>query len=263
MKARVVIVGGGVIGLSVAYHLSRLGWRDVVVVERDHLNAGASGRCGGGVREQWSSAMNIDLMRRSIELFRDLAVRTGENIWFRQGGYLFLAKTEEQAASLETSVRLQNDHGVPTRLLSKSAVRRRCPYLNTEDVMVGTFNPNDGTLFPFSVVWAYARAVADYGNTVMTHTRVTGIEREGDRMIAVQTDKGRIETSFVVNAAGAWSPEIGNMVGIDLPNHPEKHEAIVTEALRGFLGPESRPHGLGSVRLANDARRNLRVSRRR
>jgi glycine/D-amino acid oxidase-like deaminating enzyme len=245
MKAKAVIIGGGVIGLSLAWHLGRLGWRDVVVVEKGHLNGGATGRCGGGVREQWSSARNIEIMKRSISLFKSLASDTGENVWFRQGGYLFLAKNDSHVAQLETSVKLQNEHGSPTRMMTLGEIHRLCPYLNTDDVLAGSFNPNDGVLFPFSVVHAFAKGIKKHGNSLITHNPVTNIEIQSGKIRRVATDQVEIETSIIVNAAGTWAPAIGAMAGVDLPNYPEKHEALVTESLRPFLGPNLVPMDSG------------------
>lgn len=245
MKASAVIVGGGVMGLAVAYELGLRGRRDVVVVERGHLNGGATGRCGGGVRQQWSTAGNITLMKRAVELYRGLASQTGENVWFRQDGYLFLAKTAEQETQLEAGVKLQNEHGVRSRLLTRTEIRSLCPELNIEGVRVGAYNADDGTLFPFSVSWAYAKGIAKHGNRILLHTDVTGIDGRDGRIERVHTSAGYIETECVVNCAGAWSPSIGNMLGVTLPNHPEKHEAIVTEALRPFLKPNLVPMDSG------------------
>ncbi len=242
---RVVIVGGGVIGLAIAYELGRRGRRDVVIVERGHLNGGATGRCGGGVRQQWSTANNIELMKRSVELYERLTRETGENIWFRQDGYLFLARSPEQLAQLETNVALQNDHGVRSRIVNRTEIRSMCPFVNLDGVTGGAFNPKDGTIFPFSVLWAYARAIARFGHDLRTHTEVVGIDGSDGTITRVRTTRGDIETDLVVNAAGAWAPAIGEMLGVRLPNHPEKHEALVTEALRPFLGPNLVPMDSG------------------
>jgi len=243
--ARIVIIGGGVLGLSLAYQLGRRGWRDVVVLEKYHLNAGATGRCGGGVRQQWSTSQNIELMKRSVALFDRMAVEIGENIWFRKEGYLFLAKTDEDVRQNEKNVRLQNEHGVPSKILDRDEVRSMCPFLNMEVIKGGTFNPHDGTIFPFSVVWAYAKGVKAAGNNVATHCLVTGLESKKNGGWLVQTTRGDVNADLVVNAAGAWSPEIGKMAGVDLPNYPEKHEVLVTESLFPFLKPNLVPQDSG------------------
>jgi sarcosine oxidase subunit beta len=131
-RADLVIIGGGIIGLSLAYHLARMGMTDVVVLEQGYLCFGASGRNGGGIRQQWSTRENILLAMQSVRMFRQLARETGHNIWFRQGGYLFLARNAQTAAKLEKTVKLQNRMGVGTRLIAPAAARRLVAGLNTE-----------------------------------------------------------------------------------------------------------------------------------
>lgn len=245
MRAKAVIIGGGVIGLSLAYHLGKMGFRDLVVVEKDHLNRGASGRCAGGVRHQWTNPATIELMKRSIFLFERLAGECGMNVWFRQGGYLFLAMSRDQERQLEDSVRVQNEHGVATRMMGRREISSLCPDLNMEGIQAGSYNPKDGALFPFSVVWAYAKGARGQGCTIMTQNKVTGIESKNGRILAVLTGQGPIETSLVINAAGTWAPSIGKMLGVDLPNRREKHQALVTESLRPFLGPNLVPMDSG------------------
>src|SRR5580704_15666096 len=131
-SASVVIIGGGIMGLSVAYHLAELGVRDVTVLDRTYLCGGASGRNGGGVRAQWSSEANVQLMQESIRMCREFATRMKINVWFRQGGYLFVARTPAIRAQLEKSVALQNEHGLPTRMLSPVEALKIVPELDTD-----------------------------------------------------------------------------------------------------------------------------------
>jgi sarcosine oxidase subunit beta len=126
-RAEIAIVGGGVVGLSIAYHLARRGLTDVVVIERGYLAEGASGRNGGGVRQQWSTEINIRLMQESVELCRRFAVDLGVNVWFRQGGYLFLARSAREVARLEKNIALQNRCGVATRMLEPAGAREIVP----------------------------------------------------------------------------------------------------------------------------------------
>src|ERR1044071_3538343 len=128
--AEIVIVGGGVVGLAIAYYLAKRGLHDVVVIERGYLAEGASGRNGGGVRQQWSTELNIRLMQQSVELCRRFAVEPGVNVWFRQGGYLFLARTAAEVARLEKNAALQNKCGVPTRMLAPAAAQDIVPELD-------------------------------------------------------------------------------------------------------------------------------------
>jgi sarcosine oxidase subunit beta len=232
---RTIIIGGGIVGLSLAWNLARRGWTDVTVLERDHLNAGASARCGGGVREQWSSADNIRIMKRSVRLFESFPQDTGFNNWFRQCGYLFLAYSDEQAALFEANVKLQHENGVASRLMSPPAIQRLVPEINLDGIVVGAFHQRDGVCFPFAMVWGYAKVCRELGVRVLPGHEVVGLEMRGRKLTGVATNRGAFAADLVVNAAAAWSPRIGEMCGVALPNHPEKHEALVTEALHPFL----------------------------
>ncbi|NMB76762.1 MAG: FAD-binding oxidoreductase [Myxococcales bacterium] len=236
-RADLVIVGGGVIGLSLAYHLARLGFSDVVVLEQGYLCFGASGRNGGGVRQQWSTEENVLLMKDAVRRYRRLSQECGYNIWFRQGGYLFLARDDASAATLEQNTKLQNRLGVPTRLISPAEARRIVPVLNLEGVRVCAYNPTDGVLFPFPVVWGMARIASDLGVEINTFTRVTNIDVRGRQIVKVVTDRGAIATRRVVNAAGAWSPQVARLAGVELPNKPYRHEILVSEPVKPFLDP--------------------------
>ncbi len=232
---RTVIVGGGIVGLSLAWNLAKRGWTDITVLEREHLNAGASARCGGGVREQWSEADHIRIMKRSVELFESFPQDTGFNNWFRQCGYLFLACSDEQAAMFEKNVKLQNENGVASRLMSPSEIKRKVPEISLRGIVVGEFHRRDGVCFPYAMVWGYAKVCRELGVQVRPGTNVVGLEVRDKKIARVLTDRGAFDADLVVNAAAAWSPNIGAMCGVALPNYPEKHEAIVTEALRPFL----------------------------
>src|SRR4029077_15392 len=152
-RAEVVIIGAGIMGLSIAYHLARLGVTDVSVVDQGYLCGGASGRNGGGIRAQWSSEANVRLMLESIRMCRDFAAEMKINVWLRQGGYLFLARTPEVLGSLEKSVALQNECGLPTRILSAEQARRIVPELDASGVLAASYNPEDGVVFPWPFVW--------------------------------------------------------------------------------------------------------------
>ncbi|BDG07140.1 FAD-dependent oxidoreductase [Anaeromyxobacter paludicola] len=236
-RARVVIVGGGIMGLGLAYQLCRRGERDVLVLEAGYLNAGASGRNGGGVRAQWSTPTMIRLARRSLALCRSFAADMGVNVWFRPGGYLFLAPTAEQVARLERNAALHRAHGLATRVIDPEEAARIVPELDRRRFLAASWNPDDGVVFPWPFLWGYASRAAALGARIRTFTRVTGFEREGRRLTAVRTDAGRVTCEVVVNAAGAWSKEVAALAGVPLPNRPTRHEILVTEPLKPWLGP--------------------------
>lgn len=237
-QAKVVIVGGGIMGLSIAYHLAKNhGITDTVVLEQGYLCGGASGRNGGGVRAQFGTAENIQLMRESIRMCRDFAAEMKINVWFRQGGYLFLVRTEESRRRLEASVKVQNECGLGTKLLEPREAQRIVPELDTEGVLAASFNPDDGVVFPWPFVWGYAECASTLGVDIATFTEVTGFRTKGKRIEAVLTSRGEIRTNRVVNACGAWSPRVASMLGVSLPNRPHRHEICSTEPLKPWLDP--------------------------
>jgi sarcosine oxidase subunit beta len=257
--AEVVVIGAGIMGLSIAYHLARLGVRDVTVVDKSYLCGGASGRNGGGIRAQWSSEANIRLMQESIRMCQDFASEFKINVWLRQGGYLFLARSEEKRRALEESCKLQRECGLSTRMLSPREAQKIVPELSTDGVVAATFNPDDGVVFPWPFVWGFAQAAMKLGVEVSTFTEVAGIDVRGTTIEGIRvrrTAKGGdaaggagsargmqsspehvIRTRKIVNAAGAWSPEIAKLVGVELPNKPHRHEICSTEPLKPWLKP--------------------------
>jgi len=237
-KAEVVVVGAGIMGLAIAYNLAKShGITDVVVVDQGYLCGGASGRNGGGVRAQFGSEENIRLMQESIRICRDFAREMRINVWFRQGGYLFLVRSEEGRRTLEKSVGVQNSCGLGTRMLTPKEAKRIVPELSTEGVVAASYNHEDGVVFPWPFVWGYAHGAQRLGVDIAAFTRVTGFRTTGKRIDAVITDKGEIRTNRVVNAAGAWSPEVARLLGVELPNHPHRHEICSTEPLKLWLKP--------------------------
>ena len=237
-QASVVIIGGGIMGLSIAYHLAKNhGITDTVVVEKGYLCGGASGRNGGGVRAQFGSQENIQLMQESIRMCRDFAAEMKINVWFRQGGYLFLVRTEEARKRLEASVKIQNECGLGTKLLEPNAAKRFVRELDTDGVLCASYNPDDGVVFPWPFVWGYAECASGLGVDIATFTDVTGFRTHGPRIEAVMTSRGEIRTNRVVNACGAWSPQVAAMLGVSLPNRPHRHEICSTEPLKPWLDP--------------------------
>ncbi|MBL9039275.1 MAG: FAD-dependent oxidoreductase, partial [Archangium sp.] len=236
-RARVVIIGGGVMGLALAYNLALRGETDVMVLERGYLCAGASGRNGGGVRMQWGTPTLVGLAKRSIELMRGFASELGINVWLRQGGYLFLSTSAEVTAKLERSAKLHNQLGVPTEIITPDAARELVPQLATRGVHACSWNPDDGVIFPWPFVWGYARGFEARGGVVEPFTAVTGFAQANGRITAVHTSRGTVSCDTVVIASGAWSPSVAALAGVQLPNTPHRHEICSSEPLKPFLGP--------------------------
>ena len=244
--AEIVVIGAGIMGLAIAYHLTRLCVKDVLVLDKSYLCGGASGRNGGGIRAQWSSEANVRLMQESIQMCRDFASEMKINVWFRQGGYLFLARTEDKRRALEQSVKLQRECGLSSRMLTPNEARAIVPELDIDGIVAATYNPDDGVVFPWPFVWGFAQAARKRGAEVATFTDVVGFETSGARIEGVvvrdiSPGAGKqthtVRTHKVVNACGAWSPEIARMLGVELPNTPHRHEICSTEPLKPWLKP--------------------------
>jgi sarcosine oxidase subunit beta len=236
-RADVVIVGAGIMGLALGYELAQRGRSDVLVLEQGYLNAGASGRNGGGVRAQWSTPTMIRLARRSLEICDRFAVEMGVNVWFRRGGYLFLAPTREEAVRIERNAEIHRREGLATRVISADEALRIVPQLDPHRFLAAAWNPDDGVVFPWPFLWGYASRAAALGARIATFTRVTGFETRGARVTAVLTDRGPVACDTVVVAAGAWSKEVAALAGVRLPNRPTRHEICVSEPLKPWLGP--------------------------
>jgi len=229
-SASVVIVGGGVIGTSIAFHLAEAGV-DVVLLEREQLGSGSTCRAAGGVRAQFSDALNIEIAQRSLRAFRDFARRPGWEIDFKQVGYLFVLSSEADVAEFERNVRLQNDYGVPSRILSPAQARELCPLLAGDDILAAAFSPEDGHLTPEAVVQGYAYGARALGAHIRVGCEVLEIGASGGEITEVITTRGAIRTGTVVCAAGAWSRSCGEMVGVELPVTPLRRQVLFTEPI--------------------------------
>jgi sarcosine oxidase subunit beta len=228
-RADVVVVGGGVIGTSAAFHLAEAGV-GVCLLERDQLAGGSTSRAAGGFRAQFSDPLNIAIGLRSIDAFTRFAERPGAEIDVHQVGYLFLLDREEDVASFEESVALQNELGVPSRFVELDEVATLCPLAGLDGVLAATHCALDGHASPEAVVQGYAAGARGHGASVLTGCPVTGISVDDGSIDSVETERGTIATDTVVCAAGVWSPELASLVGVDLPVEPYLREV-------GFTGP--------------------------
>ncbi|MEL3945576.1 NAD(P)/FAD-dependent oxidoreductase [Streptomyces sp. LNU-CPARS28] len=228
-----VIVGGGVMGVSIAFHLAEAGVGDIVVVERGTLGCGSSGKPIGGVRAQFSDPVNIELGLRSLRAYGDFGRRPGGDIRLERAGYLFLLSDEADLAAFEESVATQNALGVPSRVISPERARELCPYVRTEGLVGAVHSPDDGHARPGLVIQGYARAAARAGVRFRTGTTVTGVDLDdaGGRVTAVRTDRGVIPCSTLVCAAGAWSAGVGEAAGVRLPVRPLRRQIALTRPL--------------------------------
>lgn len=232
-KADVVIIGGGINGCSLAYELSKKG-KDVVVLEKNYLASGATGRCGAGIRQQWSTKENAILAIKSVKKFECLADELEADIGLRQGGYLIAIHDEEEMKQAEKNVKMQRSLGLEVEILDEQGIKEVVPILDVKgmDAIAATFCPTDGHADPFKTTYAYANAAMKKGAKIYRFTEVKDILTKDKKIVGVKTNRGEIKTSIVVNAAGAWSKEIAKMVGIELPNMPYRKEILVTERMK-------------------------------
>ncbi len=230
-SAEVVVIGGGVMGASTAFHLAEAGVTDVLLLEKDSLACGSTSKSAGGVRAQFSDAVNIALGVRSLPAFEQFATRPGGEIDLHQVGYLFLHTDEAAWQVAQEAVALQNSMGVPTQLLTAEEAGALSKGVDVSDVIGATFHPRDGYCSPENVVQGYAAGARALGATVRVGVGVTGIESRDGEITGVVTSEGVVATSTVVCAAGAWSREIGSWVGVDLPVQPLRRQILVTEPL--------------------------------
>jgi sarcosine oxidase subunit beta len=231
--ADIVIIGGGVMGASAAYHLAQRGIKNVVLLEKEEFfGTGATGRCAGGVRYQFSTEINVKLSLESLPMIERFKEEIGQDVDYRQCGYLLVATNEKDAQVFKHNVELQNGLGVPTQLLSGDEVRERVPLMKFEDAIAGTFNPKDGLVDPNGVVAGYVGAAQKLGVKALTRAEVTGICVSGDQVEGVETTQGEIQTRMILNTAGPWAGLIGQMAGVQIPIIPIRRQMFTTNALK-------------------------------
>ena len=226
----VIIIGAGVIGCSIAYHLAKMGCHDVTVLEKNFIGSGSTERCVGGIRQQFSTEANIRLSVESVRFFERFEEETGHPADFRQNGYLILVTTEEELETFRQSITLQRSLGVEVNLLSPQEAREIVPRLNIEDILGATYCPADGYADPYSVVQGFASAARRLGVKICQEMEVTGIGQAG-RTWCVTTAKGELQSPAVIVAAGAWTGQIGKMIGVDIPVHPSRRHIFITTPL--------------------------------
>jgi sarcosine oxidase subunit beta len=238
--ADIVIIGGGVMGASAAYHLAKRGVKDIVLLEKEEFfGTGATGRCAGGVRYQFSTEINVRLSLESLPMIERFKEEIGQDVDYRQCGYLLIATDEKDATTFRHNVEMQNRLGVQTQLLSGDEVRERLPLMKFEDALAGTFHQKDGLVDPNSVVAGYISAAQRLGAKAFPRAEVTGIRVRRGEVEVVETTQGFIQTRTVLNAAGPWAGVIGEMAGVQIPIVPIRRQMFTTNTLEEI--PEDFP----------------------
>ena len=240
--AQVVIIGGGVAGCSVAYHLTRLGWQDVVLLERKSLTSGTTWHAAGLIGQLRATHNLTRLAQYTAELYAALEKETGQATGFRQNGSLSIASEPERFEELRRGASMASCFGLEAEVISPAEAGELHPLIEIDDLVGAVFLPNDGQTNPIDTTQALARGARDHGAKIFEQTRVTGIETEGRRVTAVVTTSGRVACEFVVNCAGMWAKEVGQMCGVNIPLHAAEHFYVVTEPIEGL------PHNLPVLR---------------
>ena len=235
--ADVVIIGGGVMGSSAAFHLVSRGVKNVVLLEREQFfGTGATGRCAGGVRYQFSTEINVRLSIESLAMLDRFQQEIGQDINYRKCGYLFVLTNDRHVQVFRHNVEMQRALGVGTEWLTGDEVRRRLPMMSFPDALAGTFHPDDGLVDPNSVVSGYVSAAQRAGAHCVANALVTGIRVRSGRIEAVETPLGAIETRIVINTAGPWADQVSRLAGVALPVTPVRRQWFTTTPLPELPG---------------------------
>jgi sarcosine oxidase subunit beta len=263
--ADVVIIGGGIVGASIAWHLTEAGCRNVLMVEREsHQGKGSTGKSMGGVRAQFATAPNIKMSLYSIPFYEAFEERLGHPSGYRDQGYLFVATKPSHLEYLKTNQTLQKKLGLQqARMVTRDEIVEMVPQLRSDDILGGSFCPTDGFVDPYSVMVGFTTRACEQGAALWRSTEVTAIQHNGAGITGVETTRGPVSTGTVVNAAGPWAAEVAALAGIQLPVEPMRRMLIPTEPFEGVShevpmvvdmtnGFHFRPESLGFLLAWND-----------
>jgi sarcosine oxidase subunit beta len=263
--AEIVIIGGGIVGSSIAWHLAHAGCKNVLVIERETSQGkGSTGKSMGGVRAQFSTPVNIQMSLYSIPFYAKFEEVVGYPADYRPQGYLFLATKDSHLAYLRDNFQRQKTLGLTTaRLLSADEIRTMLPQLRSDDVLGGSFCSTDGFVDPYSVMNGFMTSAIEHGATLWKKTEVTGIAKDQQGAFRVETTRGQVSTRMVVNAAGAWAAQIAKFLDVDLPVEPLRRMLVPSEPFSDFphsapmvidmsTGFHFRPEGRGFLLAWND-----------
>ncbi len=224
----IVIIGGGIIGLSTAWYLAEAGAGTILVLEKDRLGEGSTGRCAGGIRLQFSTEINILFSLNSMAVYEQFEQEFGKDIGFKRHGYLFLATEKEEMEQLERNHTLQNSHGVPSELMDQSELSERWPFLNVSDLRGGAFCSRDGYAGPYEAVQGFYHRGRDRGVDYLEDAEVTAIETDKGRVTTVRTMDHSFASGAVIVASGAYSAKVAALAGVEIPVKPYRRQLFFT-----------------------------------
>jgi glycine cleavage system aminomethyltransferase T/glycine/D-amino acid oxidase-like deaminating enzyme len=233
-RAQVVIIGGGVIGCSVAYHLTKLGWRDVVLLERTQLTAGTTWHAAGLIVSGLEGDTDIHMAKYTRDLYERLEEETGQDTGFKAVGYMQIASNRERLNSLRRRADYCRGHGVSVEEISAAEIKRMWPLFDTDDILAGFYTAEDGRTNPVDTTQALAKGAKMGGARILEETPVTGIKQDKGRVTGVVTAKGEIEAEYVVNCGGIWARELGKLAGVNVPLQATEHYYLITEPMEGI-----------------------------
>lgn len=231
-----IIIGGGILGVSTAYELAKAGMTNICVIERRYLASGSTGRCGGGFRQQWSTEANTKLAMDSVKRFESIEAELEYKTEFFQGGYLVLSHTDEETEQFRKNVAMQRKLGLKVDLVDPKQAAEIVKFLDPSQVKMATWCPTDGHINPFLLCQAYANSARRKGVDIRLWTEVTGLMKKSN-IFFVMTDQGVLETPILFNCAGSFSRSIGDMLNVEIPVDPYRHEILVTEPVERLWNP--------------------------
>lgn len=237
--AEIIIIGGGIIGTSIAYYLAQKRAKDVILLEKGILGEGSTSKCAGGIRLQFSTQINIAFSLASMEIWDHFPEIMEGDINFKKVGYLFLATTEEEWATFQANVKMQRQWGIPVELLSPAEIAYRWPFLKVDDLAGGTYCSSEGYAGPYEALTAFARGARKGGVQIYEGTEVLAIKPEKDKLYTLKTNKGDFRSPFVVMATGPYAEKTGELVCLKIPVLPYRRQIFFTAPFPWL--PESFP----------------------
>jgi len=235
--ASIVIIGGGVVGCSIAYHLAGRGVRDVVVIERETVGSGTTSKAAGGIRAQFPTETEIRFSLEAIEVFERFEEEFGVDPGYKKIGYLFLVSDPDDLRGFEPRIALQRRLGVDVRVIAPADAKKLVPALRVDDLIAAVWGPGDGLAGPAEVTNGFAKRARQRGVTIAEGVRVTAIERAGDRVRGVTTTDGAVSAPLVINAAGPVAATVGRLAGVEIAVHPRRRHIFYTEPFPQIQGP--------------------------